>query len=168
MNVEVRNINELKAYANNPRKNEKGIPEVAKSIKEFGFRNPVLIDENDEIIAGHTRIEAAKTLGITEVPTIKITDLTEEQVKAFRIADNRTGEFSQWDFEKLQGEFETLGEMDFELDSTGFTEKDRGIISLDPEEEKEESESEIEKVDRLGKHQIECPKCHHKFERGDK
>ena len=99
MKIEMRNVSGLIPYQNNPRNNEAAVEPVMNSIKEFGFRVPVLISETDEVIAGHTRILAAKRLEIEKVPCIKICDLSEEQIKAFRLADNKVSEFSNWDFE---------------------------------------------------------------------
>jgi len=120
MNIELLQIEELKPYANNARHNEKAIDVVAASIKEFGFKNPILIDSDNEIIAGHTRLLAAQKLGLKEVPTIKIDDLTPEQVKAFRIADNKTAEYAEWNFELLAQELEDLKLVDYDLSLTGF------------------------------------------------
>lgn len=103
-------IEELKAYENNPRKiNELAIKALSSSIEEFGFKVPVIVDKDQEIIAGHTRILAAKKLGISEVPCIVADDLTPEQIKAFRLADNKVGELTSWDFEKLDIELEGIG-----------------------------------------------------------
>lgn len=113
-------IMELHEYANNPRdNNKKAIDAVAQSIKEFGFRSPILVDENNEIIAGHTRLLASKQLGIEEVPTIVVSDLTEEQITAYRIADNKTNELSQWDDTKLKAELDKIQEIP--MDKFGVT-----------------------------------------------
>lgn len=88
MNIQEININDLREYENNPRNNDNAVEKVANSIKEFGFKVPIVIDQNNVIIAGHTRLKAAKQLGLEEVPCIIANDLTPEQVKAFRLADN--------------------------------------------------------------------------------
>lgn len=93
-------ITSLKEYKNNPRVNDKAVAKVAASIDEFGFKVPIVIDGNNVIICGHTRLKAAKQLGLEVVPCIVADDLTDEQIKAFRLADNKTGEFADWDFEK--------------------------------------------------------------------
>src|SRR3990167_3710485 len=98
-------INEIIPYSKNPRKNEKTVDIVAKSIKEFGFKNPIILDKNNEIVAGHTRLKAAIKLGLTEVPIIWADDLTESQVKAYRIMDNKSMEYAEWDFELLKTKF---------------------------------------------------------------
>ena len=108
---------ELIPYANNPRKNGNAVGAVAASIKEFGFKVPIVIDEDGIIVAGHTRLLAAKELGLESVPCIVADDLTPEQVKKFRLADNRVGELSEWDFEKLAIELE---ELDFDMEDLGF------------------------------------------------
>ncbi|WP_425446656.1 DNA modification methylase [Dethiothermospora halolimnae] len=120
MQIELIKLEKLIPYANNARNNEKAVDKVANSIKEFGFKNPILIDTNNEIIAGHTRLLAAKKLGLKEVPTIKVDDLSPEQIKAFRIADNKTAEYSEWDFELLAKELEELKIEGYSLDLTGF------------------------------------------------
>lgn len=114
MKIEYRKIGEIKEYKDNPR-NNKNVNEVAESIKEFGFGSPILINKDDVIVAGHTRLRAAKILKLEEVPTIKIKDLTENQVKAFRLADNKTSEASGWNFEKLDEELEKISGIDMTM-----------------------------------------------------
>lgn len=94
-------IKELKPYKRNPRKNDGAVEAVANSIKEFGFYVPIVVDRNNEIICGHTRLKAAKKLKMKKVPVIRAEDLTPEQVKAFRIADNSVSEFAEWDISYL-------------------------------------------------------------------
>lgn len=106
MDIIFKKISELKKYENNPRDNSEAIKEVADSIKKFGFRVPIIIDADNTIICGHTRYEACRYLKINEVPCIMVNDLSEEQVKAFRLADNKVSEFSLWDYEKLKAEIE--------------------------------------------------------------
>ena len=95
-------IDELKPYRHNPRKNDSAVNFVAASIEEFGFRVPIVIGQDNEIICGHTRLKAAKKLGIVEVPCIVIDDLTPAQIKAFRLADNKTSELAEWDLDLLR------------------------------------------------------------------
>ena len=104
---------ELKPYKGNPRRNGEAVDAVAASIKEYGFRSPIIIDKNNEVINGHTRLKAAKKLKMKEVPCIRVEDLTEEQIKAFRLIDNKTAELSDWDPDKLAEEL--LG-LDFDLE----------------------------------------------------
>nr|DAH30957.1 MAG TPA: ParB protein [Caudoviricetes sp.] len=102
---------ELVPYENNPRNNDEAVDYVANSIKQFHFQVPIIIDKDNVVVAGHTRLKACKKLGIEEVPCIVADDLTEDQIKAFRIADNKVGEVSTWDIEKPELEFtEVLGE----------------------------------------------------------
>ena len=113
-------INELKAYENNPRRvSDSAVEAVANSIKEFGFKVPCVVTSDNVIITGHTRVQAAQKLGLKEVPCIVADDLTPEQIKAFRIIDNKTSELSTWDFEKLQIELEGLS-LNFDMDLWGF------------------------------------------------
>jgi ParB family transcriptional regulator, chromosome partitioning protein len=118
--IEYRSIADLVAYDNNPRNNLNAIEKVAASINEFGFKNPVIIDKDNVIIAGHTRVLAAESLGYDEVPTLQVTDLTEEQIKAFRIADNKVAEYSEWDENLLAAELNELRLTDMDLELTGF------------------------------------------------
>lgn len=111
------NISELKPYENNPRINDKAVDAVAASIKEFGFKVPIIIDKNNVIVAGHTRLKAAQKLGLEEVPVIVADDLTEEQIKAFRLADNKVSEIAEWDFDKLNDE---LASLDFDMSQFSF------------------------------------------------
>lgn len=116
--------NELIPYANNPRNNDEAVDAVAKSIKEFGFKVPIIIDKNNVIVAGHTRLKAAGKLKMEKVPCILADDLTEEQIKAFRLADNKVGELATWDMERLEAELDELDDMDldFEMSDFGFSE----------------------------------------------
>ncbi len=109
MRIVYKKIDELIPYENNPRHNRRAVEAVAESIKEFGFRVPIIIDKNNTIIAGHTRLMAARRLLLTEVPCIVANDLTEEQVLAFRIVDNRAAEYSEWDYQRLERELAQIG-----------------------------------------------------------
>lgn len=114
MDIIYRDPENLKDYANNPRNNAEAIEPVMESIKEFGFLVPVLITEDDEIVAGHTRKAAAVRLGMPEIPCIRTKGLTEEQIRAFRLVDNKTAEFATWDFEKLEEELNMIVGIDLE------------------------------------------------------
>lgn len=107
----------LKPYENNPRRNDGAVEAVAKSIETFGFRVPIVVDRDNVIIAGHTRLKAAERLGLEEVPIIRADDLTEEQVKAYRIADNSTAELAEWDMDKLEIE---LGDLTIDMEDFGI------------------------------------------------
>ena len=111
-------LNDIKQYENNPRKNDDAVKYVAESIKEFGFKVPIVIDKEGVIVAGHTRWKAAKSLNIKEVPCIIADDLTEQQIKAYRLADNKVSEFAEWDFNILNLELDEL--LDFDMSSFGF------------------------------------------------
>ncbi len=112
-------IDELKPYEKNPRRNDESVQYVANSIKEFGFKVPIVIDKEKVIVAGHTRYKAAKKLGLSKVPCIVADDLTEAQIKAFRLADNKVGEFSEWDMELLGNELGDLSNI-FDMSAFGF------------------------------------------------
>lgn len=135
---------DLIPYENNPRINDYAVKKVMESIKEFGFRNPILVDKDMVIIAGHTRREASLLLGLEKVPYIVADDLTDEQVKAYRIADNKLAELAVWDEEMLKQELLDLQETDIDLEVMGFTDID--IMQIfkedEPEEEKEKKPKE--------------------------
>ncbi len=110
MKIESTPISEIKPYEHNPRRNDDAVDAVAASIREFGFRQPIVVDENMVIIVGHTRWKAAVKLGLAAVPVHVATGLSPEQAKAYRLADNRSNEFADWDFEKLLPELDGLDE----------------------------------------------------------
>lgn len=114
MQIEYKKLSELNPYKNNPRKNDQAVDAVANSIREFGFKVPVVIGKNGEIIAGHTRYKSAKKLKLKEIPCIIADDLTEEQIKAFRLADNKVGELADWDLDMLAIELDGITEIDME------------------------------------------------------
>lgn len=116
-------LDKLIPYENNPRKNAKAVKAVAESIKQFGFKVPIIVDKKLVIIAGHTRALAARKLGLTEVPCIIADDLNEDQVKAFRLVDNKVAEIAEWDIEAL---IQELNEIEMDLSIFGF-EKQKGI-----------------------------------------
>jgi len=119
MRIEMKGLEEIKPYEKNPRKNDKAVEKVAESIKEFGFKVPIVIDKNNKIVAGHTRYKASEQLGLEKVPCIVADDLSEEQVKAFRIADNKVTEIAEWDNDLLLEELEGLEDF-----FTGFEQKE--------------------------------------------
>ena len=104
MNIIEMEIKDLIPYDKNPRKNDAAVPKVMQSIKEFGFKVPIVVDKNNVIVTGHTRFKAAMKLGMTKVPVLIADDLSEEQIKAFRLADNKTAELAEWDLDKLNEE----------------------------------------------------------------
>lgn len=156
LKIEYIDTEKLIPYINNPRINDEAVDVVAASIKEFGFKNPIIIDKENVIIAGHTRLKAAKKLGMEEVPVIRVEDLTENQIKAFRIADNKTVEFAEWDMELLQLELEELEDM-----FTGFSEEEKEIIfsvsDIDIDSFFEDTEETNKKKEE--EEEIQCPHC---------
>jgi len=124
MEVRDLSLDSIIPYARNPRKNDGAVDKVAASIKEFGWRSPIVVDEEMVILAGHTRYKAAKKLGLTEAPVHIAEGLTEAQKKAYRIADNRVAEEAEWDEELLKIELEDLNDLDFSLDTLGFDSKE--------------------------------------------
>src|SRR5574344_2549580 len=156
-----KNVNELIPYENNARINDKAVDVVANSIKEFNFQQPILIDSNNVIIAGHTRQKAAQKLGIDKVPCIVADDLTEEQVKAFRIADNSTAQIADWDLDKLQQEIQDLN---FDFYTLGLQEQlDEIANSLVKQETTDNEYDNQELKENTTKFHI-CPNCGCEFE----
>lgn len=145
MNVIELKLEEIKPYEKNPRKNEKAVDAVANSIKEFGFKNPIILDEDHVIISGHTRRLAAIKLGLKTVPCVIAIDLSEEQVRAFRLADNRVASFSTWDEQKLKDEIAEINNID--LSDFGFKKDHIEDIFREKEPEKVHI----------------CPKCGHEW-----
>jgi ParB-like chromosome segregation protein Spo0J len=121
MHVEMRPIDSIRPYPGNPRINDAAVDAVAASIKEFGFRQPIVVDEEGVIIVGHTRYKAALKLGMTEVPVHVARGLTPAQAKAYRLADNQTASLSQWDESLLPLELLELQSMNYDLNLTGFS-----------------------------------------------
>lgn len=120
MNVQQVKIEKVKPYDKNQRKNKAAVDYVANSIKEFGFQQPIVVDKDMVVIEGHTRLKAAKKLKLKEVPVVIADNLTEEQVKAYRLADNKTAEKAEWDFDLLTDELLSLQELDFDMEQFGF------------------------------------------------
>lgn len=116
MNVIEIDVNKLIPYTKNPRKNDRAVDPVANSIREFGFKVPIVIDKENNVVCGHTRLKAAKKLGMKAVPCIIADDLTKEQIAAFRLADNKVGELAEWDFDLLSEELDGI----FDIDMTNF------------------------------------------------
>lgn len=120
MEIVMMNIDEIIPYENNPRKNDDAVEAVANSIKNFGFKSPIVVDANKVIVNGHTRLKASKLLGLTMVPVIIASDLTEEQCRALRLADNKTAEIASWDKKLLMQELESIDWEGLEMDMTDF------------------------------------------------
>lgn len=156
-------VADLVPYENNARINDGAVEAVANSIREFGIKNPIIIDRDNVIVCGHTRIKACEKLGIETVPCVVADDLTDEQIKAFRIADNSTAQIAEWDLEKLQAELEDI---DMDMVQFGLQEQ---IEDIEKEFEKEVQEDEVPEVDeenepicklgdiwQLGRHRLIC------------
>src|SRR5262245_33843026 len=120
MNIELWPIDKIKPYPGNPRLNDEAVDAVARSLQEFGFRQPLVVDKNRILIVGHTRWKAAQKLGLKQVPVHIAKDLTPAQVKAYRLADNATGEIAEWDNGLLSIELAALRGDNFNLDLLGF------------------------------------------------
>lgn len=162
-----RELHSIREYENNPRHNERAVEAVAESIKQFGFKVPLVIDRNGVIIAGHTRAKAAEKLGLQKVPCIVADDLTDEQIKAYRLADNKTAELAEWDVEKLNDELKNLTA--FDMDAFGFDslpdimeelhgDSDAETFSAMIEEE-EETICKHGDIWELGRHRLICGDC---------
>ena len=154
MNIKEIAIASLREYENNPRNNDSAVDAVAESIREFGFKVPIVIDGNNMIVCGHTRVKAAKKLGMETVPCIIANDLTPEQIKAFRLADNKTGELAGWDFAKLEEELAALD--GFDMSAFGFVQNEDVDIDRFFEDAGEKKEKEPKR--------IQCPHCGEWFE----
>lgn len=156
MQIEMIKVEELIPYAGNPRKNDKAVKAVAESIKNFGFKVPITIDKAGVIVTGHTRLLAAKKLKMTEVPVIRLDDLTEDQVKAFRLVDNKVAEIAEWDVDALLRE---LNEVQMDLSIFGF-EKQKGINDITEDEFEIEvpksPKSKLGDIYRLSEHRLIC------------
>jgi len=131
MKIAIRKLSEIKPYPNNPRFNDQAVDAVAKSIQEFGFRQPIVVDPQGVIIIGHTRYKAAMKLGLEKVPVHVAKDLTAQQIQAYRIADNKTAELSDWNYELLPIELTELQGMNYDVGLLGF-DKDELARLLDP------------------------------------
>ena len=159
-----KNVDELIPYENNPRINNKAVEVVKQSLQEFKFQNPIIIDSNNVIVCGHTRLLASKELGLTEVPCIVADDLTEEQIKAFRIADNSSAQVAEWDMEKLMAELETI---DYDMSKYGLAEQMAEIEKIIEENKEvkeddfdgelpEEPKAKLGDIYQLGNHRLMC------------
>ena len=155
-------IDEIIPYVNNPRINDNAVDFVAASIKEFGFKVPIVIDKDNVVVAGHTRLKAAKKLGLESVPCLKADDLTDQQIKAFRLADNKVSEYAVWDLEKLDVELESidLDMVDFGFDSE-LSDEGAGLEVVEDEapEVPAEPKAKLGDLYKLGRHRLICGDC---------
>ncbi len=167
MKIEIADINSIKPYENNPRKlSDKAIETVAMSLKEYGFRQPIVVDKDRIIVVGHTRYRASKKLGFKEVPITIADNLNPEQINAYRIADNRTSEESEWDNELLKMELKELDLKDFNLELTGFNEDQLNSLLFDEKEGltdedavpelPEDPITKLGDIWKLGNHRVMC------------
>ena len=161
INIQTKKLKDLKLYENNPRKNEKAVKYVAQSIKEFGFKNPIIIDKNNIIVAGHTRYKASQKLKLKEVPCIVADDLTDEQIKAFRLADNKVSELAEWDNDLLDLELADLSDFDIDMSDFGFDLdnldlEEQEIIEDEVPEVEEEPKAKYGDIYQLGNHRLMC------------
>jgi site-specific DNA-methyltransferase (adenine-specific) len=165
--IEMRPLDAVRPYEQNPRQNKDAVSAVAESIRQFGFRQPIVVDADGVIVCGHTRYKAAQQLGLTEVPVHIATDLTPEQAKAYRIADNKSGELAEWDMDLLPIELADLQGAGFDLESIGFdTDElakllDPGIADgeTDPDEAPpvpDEAITQPGDIWQLGEHRLIC------------
>jgi site-specific DNA-methyltransferase (adenine-specific) len=153
------NINKIIPYEKNPRKNNEAVDPVAESIKEFGFKVPIVVDKNNVIITGHTRYKAAKKLKMKTVPCIVADDLTEEQAKAFRLADNKVGEIAEWDTDLLHMELDDI--LNIDMEAFGFDldidEESAEVVEDDFEAElPAEPKAKLGDIYQLGRHRLMC------------
>ena len=157
-------VTDLIPYENNPRHNDEAVDKVAESIRQFGFKVPIIIDRDKVIVAGHTRLKASIKLGLETVPCIMADDLTDEQIRAFRLADNKTSELATWDFEKLEEELRELDqiELDFDMTDFGFEKIGGGVESPDIIEDEfddtlpEDPKTKPGDIYELGDHRLIC------------
>lgn len=148
-------LDQIKPYENNPRFNDNAVGAVAKSIEEFGFQQPLVLDKDNVIIAGHTRYKAAQQLGLETVPCVIAADLNEEQCRAYRLADNKVGELAHWDYSTLNIE---LDEIEMDMEEFGFVE----LTDFDPDEFFQDQEPKEEKEEEP--EEVQCPHCGMYFE----
>lgn len=156
MQIEQKKVKSLREYGNNPRKNDNAIEAVARSIKTFGFKVPIIATAKGVVIAGHTRLKAAKLLGLETVPVITAEGLTDAQAKAYRLADNKTAELAEWDWEALQSELDDIGDA-LDMGDFGFKQveafEDNGTYTS----------SELDMADISGDWDGRCPHCGYEF-----
>lgn len=159
MQVTMRKVSDVKPYEKNPRRNDEAVDAVAASIREFGFQQPLVVDKGGVLIVGHTRLKAAKKLGMREVPVVVADNLTPEQVKAYRLADNKTGELAEWEMGLLEEELQGL--CNFDMEQFGFGAPVIAWAEEVVEDEydtpaPEEPKSKLGDIYRLGRHTLMC------------
>ena len=153
LQIVYKKIADLKKYEKNNKKHpERQLVKIVASIKEYGFKNPVLIDKNNVIIAGHGRTLAAERLGMEEVPCIDCSDLNAKQVKALRLMDNKSAELAEWDFDNIKAELEELKLQEFDIDLTGFD-------SIELNQMTDDNSNDIEEVENVNMYYNFIIKC---------
>ena len=151
-------------YARNPRKNDHAVDRVAAAIREFGFRVPILAKSDKTIVDGHLRLKAAKKLGLEEVPVLLCDDMTDIQVRAFRLSVNKVSEFADWDDEMLRVELDALGVDGFDLELTGFSLDEVATLLIDGSDFEPGSEDDQGQLDKLDPKIVTCPHCSKEFD----
>lgn len=160
MKIEFWDIDKVIPYENNPRENDDAVEPLANSIREFGWKQPIVVDMDGVILAGHTRLKAAKSLGMDKVPVLVASDLTPAQAAAYRLADNKTNELAVWDFSSLAVELDGLS-VDFDMTDFGFTLSDFDVPKIgDITNTSQEIDVESFNDDKF---QHECPRCGFRF-----
>ena len=155
MKIVERKVSELIPYENNPRRNDDAVQYVVNSIREFGFKVPLVIDKDGVVVTGHTRLKAAEELGMETVPCVIADDLTPEQAKQFRLVDNKTAEMAGWDYGMLDIELDEIGDL---IDMSQF-----GFETMEVDDMIDELFTDAEPKEKEPK-QIQCPHCHMWFE----
>ena len=164
MQVEMLGLDSIRPYEKNPRKNDGAVDQVAASIQDFGFKVPLIIDKDGVIVCGHTRYKAAKKLGLNEVPCLRADNLTDEQIRAYRIIDNKSQEVSGWDYEKLDAELERI------MDAVDMTQYGFSFEYGEDLDEGEAPGMEIDNSEEIditnygdNTFECECPVCGFRF-----
>lgn len=166
LKVETWSIDRLIPYARNPRRNDEQVDRMASAIKEFGFRIPIVAKSDGSVVDGHLRLKAARKLGLKEVPVALADELTEAQVKAFRILANKSANWAEWEPDLLKLELQELQELDFDLELTGFEAGELADIWLDGDggDFDPDEDAEATRLDEKEKKTATCPHCGHVFE----
>ena len=159
MKIEQWEIERVKPYEKNPRRNDKAVEAVARSIREFGFRQPIVVDAGGVIVVGHTRYKAALRLGLKTVPVHVAADLSPQQARAYRIADNRTNETAEWDVDLLPIELGELRGDGVDLKLLGFTDKELAEYLREFDTDLDDGAGDAEDTAET----VRCPKCGHEF-----
>ena len=158
MKIEQWDIDRVRPYEKNPRRNDKAVQAVAESIREFGFRQPIVVDGDGVSGVGHTRYKAALKLGLKTVPVHVAADLTPQQARAYRLADNRTAENAEWDVDLLPIELGELRDEGFDLKLAGFSDKELAEYLREFDTDLDDGDADADAADT-----VRCPKCGHEF-----